>query len=58
VRGDVNPEAAAWLLLSVLATRPLRASATASATTGATDGDGRRELDVGGLALRAIVAPG
>ncbi|MGH3249161.1 MAG: TetR/AcrR family transcriptional regulator [Trebonia sp.] len=48
VRADVNPEAAAWLLLSVLATRPLRALGEA----------GRLEPDVGGLALRAVLAPG
>ena len=47
IRADVDPEAAAWLLLSVLATRPLRAGAMASAD--------RLEPDVGGLALRAIV---
>ena len=50
VRGDVSPDAAAWLLLSVLATRPLRAGAMAGA--------GRLEPDVGGLALRAILRPG
>jgi AcrR family transcriptional regulator len=50
VRGDVNPEAAAWLLLSVLATRPLRAGAMAGAD--------RLEPDVGGLALGAILVPG
>jgi len=47
IRADVDPDAAAWLLLSVLATRPLRAGAMAGA--------GRLEPDVGGLALRAIV---
>jgi AcrR family transcriptional regulator len=50
VRGDVNPEAAAWLLLSVLATRPLRAGAMAGA--------GGLEPEVGVLALGAILAPG
>ena len=50
VRGDVSPDAAAWLLLSVLATRPLRA--------GAMPGADRLEPDVGGLALRAILGPG
>jgi len=50
VRDDVNPEAAAWLLLSVLATRPLRAGALAGAR--------RLEPEVGGLALGAILAPG
>jgi AcrR family transcriptional regulator len=48
VRGDVNPSAAAWLILSVLSTRPLRAGAM---------GDASLEPDVGGLALRAILAP-
>jgi AcrR family transcriptional regulator len=48
VRGDVNPAAAAWLILSVLSTRPLRAGAM---------GDASLEPDVGGLALRAILAP-
>jgi AcrR family transcriptional regulator len=47
VRRDVNPEAAAWLVLSVLATRPLRARAAA---------DDSLERDVEGLALRAILA--
>ena len=47
VRADVDPDAAAWLLLSVLATRPLRAGAMAGAD--------RLEPDVDGLALRAIV---
>jgi AcrR family transcriptional regulator len=50
IRDDVNPEAAAWLLLSVLATRPLRA--------GAMPGADRLEPDVGGLALGAILVPG
>jgi AcrR family transcriptional regulator len=50
VRGDVSPDAAAWLLLSVLATRPLRAGAMA--------GDDGLEPVVGGLALRAILGPG
>lgn len=47
VRSDVNPAAAAWLLLSVLATRPLRA--------GPVTGADRMEADVVTLALRAIV---
>jgi AcrR family transcriptional regulator len=46
VRGDVNPAAAAWLILSVLATRPLRAGAAV---------DAGLERDVDGLALRAIL---
>ena len=50
VRADVNPSAAAWLLLSVLATRPLRAGAAAGAD--------RLEPDVGRLALRAVLVPG
>ena len=49
VRADVNPSAAAWLVLSVLSTRPLR--------KGATD-DASLEPDVDGLALSAILAPG
>jgi AcrR family transcriptional regulator len=49
VRADVNPSAAAWLVLSVLSTRPLRA--------GAVD-DASLEPDVDGLALSAILAPG
>ncbi len=47
VRADVNPAAAAWLILSVLSARPLRAAAMA---------DESLEPDVGGLALRAILA--
>jgi AcrR family transcriptional regulator len=49
VRADVNPSAAAWLVLSVLSTRPLRA--------GAGD-DASLEPNVDGLALSAILAPG
>ena len=49
VRAGVNPDAAAWLLLSVLSTRALRAGAMA--------GEGL-EPDVGRLALSAILAPG
>ena len=49
VRGDVDPLAAAWLILSVLATRPLRAGAAADADL---------ERDVDGLALRSILVPG
>jgi AcrR family transcriptional regulator len=49
VRADVNPAAAAWLVLSVLSTRPLRAAATAGAGL---------EPDVDRLALSAILAPG
>jgi hypothetical protein len=48
VRGDVNPSAAAWLVLSVRSTRPLRAGAVADATL---------DADVDGLALHAILAP-
>ena len=47
VRADVNPAAAAWLVLSVLSARPLRAGAMA---------DESLVPDVGGLALRAILA--
>jgi AcrR family transcriptional regulator len=49
VRADVDPAAAAWLVLSVLSTRPLRAEAMTGASLGP---------DVDGLALRAILAPG
>ena len=49
VRAGVNPTAAAWLLLSVLSTRQLRAGA---------DADADLEPDVDGLALHAILAPG
>jgi AcrR family transcriptional regulator len=48
VRADVNPSAAAWLVLSVLSARPLRAGAMA---------DPGLEPDVAGLALRAVLAP-
>ena len=48
VRADVNPAAAAWLVLSVLSTRPLRAGAA----------DASLEPDVDSLALSAILAPG
>jgi AcrR family transcriptional regulator len=47
VRADVNPSAAAWLVLSVLSARPLRAGAMA---------DPGLEPDVAGLALRAVLA--
>ena len=49
VPAGVNPSAAAWLLLSVLATRPLRASAAGGAD--------RLEPDVARLALRAVLVP-
>jgi AcrR family transcriptional regulator len=48
VRADVSPSAAAWLVLSVLSARPLRAGAMA---------DPGLEPDVAGLALRAVLAP-
>jgi AcrR family transcriptional regulator len=48
VAAGVNPSAAAWLVLSVLSARPLRAGAMA---------DPGLEPDVAGLALRAILAP-
>jgi len=48
VRADVNPSAAAWLVLSVLSARSLRAGAMA---------DPGLEPDVAGLALRAVLAP-
>jgi AcrR family transcriptional regulator len=46
VRADLNPSAAAWLVLSVLSARPLRAGAMA---------DPGLEADVAGLALRAVL---
>jgi AcrR family transcriptional regulator len=46
IRGDADPEAAAWLLLSVLSTRPWRAAVMP-------DPDGR-EGDVAALALEAL----
>ena len=49
IRDDTDPEAAAWLLLSVLSTRPLRAASMPR--------PGRLEPGVAALALRAIVAP-
>jgi AcrR family transcriptional regulator len=48
VRADLNPSAAAWLVLSVLSARPLRAGVMA---------DPRLEPEVAGLALRAVSAP-
>jgi AcrR family transcriptional regulator len=48
IRADLDPEPAAWLLLSVLSTRPFRAAAMP-------DRD-RLEDDVAALALRALVA--
>ena len=47
VRGDADPEAAAWLLLSVLSARRLRAAAM----------PGSIEPDVAALALRALMPP-
>jgi AcrR family transcriptional regulator len=49
IRADAHPEAAAWLLLSILFARPLRAAAMP-------DPD-RLEGDVAALALRALVPP-
>ena len=45
-----DPEAAAWMLLSVLSARPWRAAVM--------PGPGRLEGDVAGLALQALVPPG
>jgi AcrR family transcriptional regulator len=50
IRADADPEAAAWMLLSVLSARPWRAEVM--------PGPGRLEGDVAGLALRALVPPG
>jgi AcrR family transcriptional regulator len=49
IRHDVDPEAAAWLLLSVLCTRSLRAAGQ--------PGPGSLEPGVAALTLGAIVAP-
>jgi AcrR family transcriptional regulator len=50
IRGDADPEAAAWLLLSVLSARPWRAAVM--------PGPGRLEGDVADLTLQALVPPG
>lgn len=50
IRADADPEAAAWMLLSVLAARPWRAAVM--------PGPGRLEADVAGLALQSLVPPG
>lgn len=47
IRADIDPEAAAWLLLSILATRPIRAVAA--------PGPGRLETRVAKLALAALI---
>lgn len=47
IRADADPEAAAWLLLSVLSARPWRAAVM--------PGPGRLEGDVAGLALQALI---
>jgi AcrR family transcriptional regulator len=49
IRDDADPEAAAWLLLSVLCTRSLRAAGQPP--------PGRLEPGVAALTLRAIVSP-
>jgi hypothetical protein len=49
IRADTDPEAAAWMLLSVLSARPWRAAVM--------PGPGRLEGDVADLALRALVPP-
>ncbi|MGI8448166.1 MAG: TetR/AcrR family transcriptional regulator [Streptosporangiaceae bacterium] len=49
IRDDADPDAAAWLLLSVLSTRSLRAASMPR--------PGRLEPGVAALALRAIAAP-
>jgi AcrR family transcriptional regulator len=46
IRADADPEAGAWLLLSVLASRPFRTAAVP---------DGDRESGVAALALRALM---
>jgi AcrR family transcriptional regulator len=49
IRAGADPEAAAWMLLSVLSARPWRAAMPVT---------GRLEEDVAGLALQALVPPG
>ena len=50
IRAGADPEAAAWMLLSVLSARPWRAAVM--------PGPGRLEGDVADLALQALVPPG
>jgi AcrR family transcriptional regulator len=50
IRVDADPEAAAWMVLSVLSARPWRAAVM--------PGLGRLERDVADLALQALVPPG
>jgi AcrR family transcriptional regulator len=50
IRADADPEAAAWMLLSVLSARPWRAAVM--------PGAGRLEGDVADLALQALVLHG
>jgi AcrR family transcriptional regulator len=50
IRADADPEAAAWMLLSVLSARSWRAAVM--------PGPGRLEDDVAGLALQALVPLG
>jgi AcrR family transcriptional regulator len=50
IRAGADPEAAAWMLLSVLSARPWRAAVM--------PGPGRLEGDVAGLALQALIPPG
>ena len=50
IRADADPEAAAWMLLSVLSARSWRAAVM--------PGPDRLEGDVAGLALQALVPPG
>lgn len=50
IRAGADPEAAAWMLLSVLSARPWRAAVM--------PGPGRLEGDVADLTLQALVLPG
>ena len=50
IRADADPEAAAWMLLSVLSARSWRAAVM--------PGPDRLEGDVAGLSLQALVPPG
>jgi len=49
IRADLDPEAAAWLLLSVLSTRPVRAAVTPD--------EEHLEDGVAALTIRALVTP-
>lgn len=50
IRAEIDPETGAWLLISVLATRPLRGAAT-------TPNGGHLENDLTALAIQAVLTP-